>query len=374
LKIAYVTWKNPYDKKTWSGTEYSMITSLEKEHSVTHIKPSLSKLMWYILNLKEWYYKKTKGEKYRFIYDISIAKRFGKQAVKEIEKSKYDIIFAPDSTTMAFLNTNTPKIYLSDATFNLILDYYPQKERNMESGDKVERKALENTDGIMIPSKWAKENIVNYYGIKEEKVKIVPFGANMEKIPKAEELKKDISEVIELLFVGVDFERKGGAIAVEALKILNKRGIKSKLTIIGCNPEIKDMENITIIPYLNKNIKEDAQKMYDLYLNSDIFILPTRAECAGIVFCEASAFGMPIVATKTGGVSQSVNDGENGYCLDIEAGAKEYADKIEEITKDKEEYIKFRKRTREKFDRELNWNSWLLEFNKLAEKLIKEKK
>lgn len=373
MKIAYVTWKNPYDKKTWSGTEYSMITTLEKEHVVIHIKPYLSKVMWYILNLKEWYYKKVKSEKYRFIYDISIAKKIGKQVKKRIGKEQYDIIFAPDSTTMSFIESNISKIYLSDATFNLLLDYYPQKEKNMATGDIVERKALENADGIMIPSSWAKENIVNYYGIKEEKVKIVPFGANMEKIPKIEELKKDVSEVIELLFVGVDFERKGGAIAVEALKILNERGVKSKLTIIGCNPKLDNMENITVIPYLNKNIKEDAEKMYNKYLKSDIFILPTRAECAGIVFCEASAFGMPIVATKTGGVPQLVNNGENGYCLDIADGAKEYADKIEEITANKEEYLKFRKRTREKFERELNWNSWLSEFNKLAEKLIKEK-
>lgn len=374
MKIAYVTWKNPYDKKTWSGTDYFMINSLEKKYDVKTIRPEISKITWEIINIKKYMYRLLKKENYQFIYDIAMAKNFAKQIEKELKKEKYDLIFAPDSTALAFLKNDIPKIYLSDATFNLITNYYPNQLNNMKSGDIIEKKALENADAIIIPSKWAKENIVNHYKIKEEKVNIVSFGANLEKIPEKKEIRQDISDVLKLLFVGVDFERKGGDIAVKTLEILNNSGIKTNLTIIGCNPEIPKKENIVIIPYLNKHDKEDLKRMYDIYLNSDIFILPTRAECAGIVFSEASAFGLPIISTKTGGVPQAVVDGENGYCLNLEDKAEEYVEKIKLIISDKEEYLKMKIRTKDKFEKKLSWSNWLNEFDSIAEKIIKEKK
>ncbi|MCB4235988.1 glycosyltransferase family 4 protein [Kaistella anthropi] len=82
---------------------------------------------------------------------------------------------------------------------------------------------------------------------------------------------------------------------------------------------------------MNKNKTEDYERLKQLLSQSHLLFLPTRAECYGIVYCEASAYGLPSIATATGGVTSIVKDGVNGFALPENAGAEEYAEKIAEI-------------------------------------------
>ena len=108
------------------------------------------------------------------------------------------------------------------------------------------------------------------------------------------------------------------------------------LTIIGCIPPVAINEkDITVIPFINKHNEEAGLTALSISsVNSDFLLLPTRAECAGVVFCEASAFGIPSITTDTGGVSTYVEDGINGFALPLAARAEAYADKIEQYTSD----------------------------------------
>ena len=56
------------------------------------------------------------------------------------------------------------------------------------------------------------------------------------------------------------------------------------------------------VGFLNKNIPEQYQKLITIMGRCNLFLLPTKAECAGIVLCEASAFGLPIFTFDTGGL------------------------------------------------------------------------
>ena len=98
--------------------------------------------------------------------------------------------------------------------------------------------------------------------------------------------------------------------------------------------------------------------------------MPTRAECAGIVFCEASAFGVPSITTNTGGVSTNVQDGINGFALPPEATATDYAEKIEELFFDDAAYRQLIKNSRKKFEEELNWEHWGKTFYGIAQKIL----
>jgi glycosyltransferase involved in cell wall biosynthesis len=93
--------------------------------------------------------------------------------------------------------------------------------------------------------------------------------------------------------------------------------------------------------------------------------LPTRAECYGIVFCEASAYGLPVVTTNTGGVSGAVKDGVNGFLLSVDADADEYAIKIMELFSNDEKYYSLVKSSRDLFEKKLNWDAWALEVKKI---------
>ena len=197
------------------------------------------------------------------------------------------------------------------------------------------------------------------------------FGANLDIIPGIESLRTEKNKTCQLLFLGVEWERKGGQIALDTFYKLQKDGVPVQLTIIGCVPPVAVTDkNITVIPFINKHNKEEAAQLYDIFRNSNFLLLPTRAECAGIVFCEASAFGVPSITTDTGGVSSYVQDGVNGFALPLAATAVEYAEKIKAIFSDDATYRLLSNSSRKKYDEELNWNSWGKTFHSIAENIL----
>ena len=123
-----------------------------------------------------------------------------------------------------------------------------------------------------------------------------------------------------MLFVGVDWEKKGGKIAFETLLELERLGISAHLTIVGCVPpsDIRH-KNLRLAGSLNKNDSSQRRQLYHLYRNADFFLLPTRAECYGIALCEANAFGLPAITTDTGGIADIIENGKNGYRLPMSA-------------------------------------------------------
>jgi glycosyltransferase involved in cell wall biosynthesis len=222
----------------------------------------------------------------------------------------------------------------------------------------MEKMALERSSLAFYASHWAANSAIKDYQIDPQKVKVVPFGANMTEIPNYSETQRESNKKIRLLFVGKDWERKGGAIAIETFSELKKAGYGCELIIVGSTvPGNAIDSDIKVYQYLDKANETDKKILYELYTKADFFLLPTRQECYGVVFCEANAFGLPIITTNTGGIPTIVQDGFNGYKLSLEATGKEFAEKIIEIFEQPDLYKQMRFESRKRYDELLNWNS-----------------
>jgi len=110
-----------------------------------------------------------------------------------------------------------------------------------------------------------------------------------------------------------------------------------------------------VIPFLNKNKKEDAEILRKLYIESNFFIMPSRKEFYGVVFCESAAFGLPVLSSITGGIPTIVKDGVNGYLLPLSADGKDYAEKIIEII-NSGTYEHLCNSSRQRYEEVLNWD------------------
>lgn len=221
----------------------------------------------------------------------------------------------------------------------------------------------------MLASDWCKQSAINDYGLSEEKISVVPLGANLDLIPAMEELNVDGNNC-RLLLLAVEWQRKGGAIALETFYQLKKKGINATLHIIGCVPPVAINDtSVTVIPYLNKNKPDEFQQLHQILLQTDYLLLPTRAEAAGVVFCEASAYGIPTITTNTGGVTTYVRYGMNGFSLPPDAGAELYAEKIASLYNDITAYKSLCKSSRELYEQDLNWNAWGKQFQQIASSL-----
>lgn len=81
------------------------------------------------------------------------------------------------------------------------------------------------------------------------------------------------------------------------------------MTIVGIknlDNRVKELNFVNYLGFLDKEDKKDYRKYLDAWKKVNILLLPTRAECAGIVFNEASAFGVPSLSVDTGGVADYV--------------------------------------------------------------------
>jgi glycosyltransferase involved in cell wall biosynthesis len=93
-----------------------------------------------------------------------------------------------------------------------------------------------------------------------------------------------------------------------------------------------------------------------LFSNAHFLILPTRAECVANVFAEACCFGLPILATDTGGVATAVLNDVNGHVLPYDDPGIKYADRIIEAWSSPEKYRALSSGARTLYDTTLNWH------------------
>ena len=365
LRIAYLTTNDPKDRRSWSGTEYQMARALEKHcGEVFNVGPlplfsaKVGKIIQRGLRL-------VTGKTYLNTHTISVSRKLGKMAEEKMAGAACDVIFAPaGSVPLAHLHTQIPIVYLSDATHRLMVDYYVEFSSmlasSIRSADQIEQLAIRNAKQLIYPSAWAARSAVQDYGANPESVHVVPFGANMDEWPSRERvLEPPPHDKCRMLFVGTNWERKGGEIAFDTLLAMERLGVPAELTIVGCRPpERFHHANLRVIPFLNKNNPQERAQLEELYLKSHFFLLPTRAECFSIALCEANAYGLPILSTHTGGLPELVWEGQNGFLLPMEARGDQYAARMLEIYNNPGRYRELKASSREQFETRLNWDAW----------------
>lgn len=373
LKIAFLTCNDSTDKKSYSGTHYYMGQALIRNgFDVTFIGPlkPWEEFFGRIINRLTLIFLK---KKFRFQDTPYFSKLYAAMALKKMKGINFDFIFAPAaSKEIAFLKTEIPIVYTSDCTWKLIHNYYSKFSNILPSSviqsDLIERRAIKNASLLLYPSQWVANSALKDYDAGVSKVGIIPWGANMDEIPSPEiAMNRKRSDECRLFFLGVHWQRKGGEIALQTLLELERMGVNAHLTICGSVPPQPVFHpRVTIIPFLSKKIPEQQKKLEALFEQSDFLLVPSRAECYGIVFAEASSYGLPSVSTDTGGVSAVVKEGVNGFLLPINATGKNYAELIHRIYNDEQLYSSLVKSAHKHYDDEINYDTWA---QRLKEKL-----
>jgi len=119
-----------------------------------------------------------------------------------------------------------------------------------------------------------------------------------------------------LLFVARDFEAKGGPVALEALRLVRERRPETRLLVAG--PETGD-PGLEGVEWLGPKSRDELYR--DVYPRADLFLYPTRADCAPLVVMEALAHGLPVVAPNAFALPELVQDGVTGLLFEPEDAA-----------------------------------------------------
>ncbi|WP_413533396.1 glycosyltransferase family 4 protein [Empedobacter brevis] len=373
IRVAFVSNSNPLDKTSWSGTQFQIFKSLQNQFE--YVKAITCDNKWLkIFGIINKITIPLFNKKYNYQHSLFRSYFQSKAIQKSLNKENFDVIFcSAGSTEIAYLNTNIPIVYLSDSSFGQLADYYDvfknlfnfsKKESNL-----VELKALNKASHIIYPTNWAKNYVIKNYDISPSKISKIHFGANINDNLINYNLKKlNQKKTFNILFLGVYWERKGGDIVLETFTKLKMLEKNVHLTICGSNPYVTDSD-ISIFPFIDKNNEKEIKKLIEILEETDLLFVPTRAECYGIVFNEAGAFGIPVLTTKTGGVPEIVIDNYNGYTLDLNEKSDSYLEIILNIMNNNELYSNLSHNARKKYTEENNWNFFGLQVRKIIENI-----
>ena len=365
MRIVYVSNNNPFNINNWSGTPHHLISALRKHHEIVWIGGG-------VINGASWHHRFLHNHKrfnvLDYIPDIC------RMVSDDINCNNFDAVISATYSMCSELDIDIPLIAFCDLTYSLCTKYLKRSVPQMKDRCmREEEKFLRSAGAVIYSSDFARKSAISDYNIPSDKISVIDFGANIPE-PVDVEVSSFSRDICKLTFVGRNWEKKGGPKVLEAFRLLKRQGFPCELTIIGCKPpiEIND-EGLEVIPWLDKSNIADLVR-YDIILrNSHFMVLPTVFDAYGIVFCEASAYGVPSIAANVGGVSQPICDGKNGYLLSPDATPQDYADKIRDTFMDEKKYCQLRQSSRLEYETRLNWDRWADKVTGIIEGLVEKK-
>lgn len=360
MRLAYVTEYDAADVHNWSGIGFHMRRALEEAGIDTcpigdltgrYALPLLGKKVWYRL----------KAERYHSDRAPRLLRHHARQV--EAALGEVDAIFSPGTLPTSAVKSDKPLIFWTDATFAGMVDFYPEFSHlcaeTLRDGHAAEQQILTRCALAVYASDWAAASAIRHYDVDPAKVKVVPFGANLIHPKSRSEVAALLAQKqvdrCDLLFIGVDWARKGGDTALAVTDRLRARGIEAHLHIVGCVPPFTPPPYVTVHGFLSKRRPHDVARLEALMTTAHFLIVPSRAECFGIVFAEASAYGLPSLATDVGGIPSAIENGRNGQTFTLEASADAYVDFIIRTMASRGDYDALALRAHALFETRLNW-------------------
>ncbi|MGI9144549.1 MAG: glycosyltransferase family 4 protein [Candidatus Planktophila sp.] len=210
-------------------------------------------------------------------------------------------------------------------------------------------------------------------------VKIAPGIDTGHFIPQPDSMAKRISLGLEnkkiIISVGRLVHRKGQDKLIEAMPMIIKRIPNAHLLLVGEGPYRGHLENLVRKLNLQENVTFAGRILFDKlpsYLSAaDLFAMPSRSrffglevEGLGIVYLEASACGIPVVAGNSGGAPDAVLDGITGLCVDG-TNVEQIASAVIEICSDAQRASEMGANGRNWIVDQWRWEIWSKEFNSL---------
>lgn len=170
-----------------------------------------------------------------------------------------------------------------------------------------ERKLFREATLNFLFSDFQASFLIDQYGCSPEQV--VRAGAGCNVVPSAAPIENNDYGNRHILFVGVDWLRKGGPELLAAFEIVQRRFPDARLTIVGCSPSVglPNCETVGLVP---------VEQVSEYYRRASVFCLPTRKEPFGIALIEALAHKLPVVSTRLPSIVDSVREGIDGFLVE----------------------------------------------------------
>jgi glycosyltransferase involved in cell wall biosynthesis len=369
MNLAIASIHDLHDQRRGSGTFYNMAREIERQgHTVARIGPFTFDVP-FAARLVNAVHRRT-GKRHPLFLDPFVGKRTGIQVARQLTGMDYDVLLTKDMAIAAFTPTSKPVVVYTDV---MITPNYSEKNLpgcrlgNMSAMAlglcrRTLRKALDHSALAIFPTEWSAQ-AARAYCRDTSKIKVVPFGANMTDpgpyVAEGRTWEKVSGKgCFDLLFVGKEWVRKGGDVAVETVRCLNAGGLKTRLHVVGARaPGEVPPEQVRQYGLLDKSKPEELQLLKRLYTEADAFILPSSSEGYVNSALEASAFGLPALAYDADGVRNSVIPNCTGLLFPLGSPGRVFADAVSSWHQRPAAYEALARGARLRYETSANWPS-----------------
>lgn len=357
MRIAVLSTSSPHSRASWSGIPFFATREIVRRFAdVTVIDtPLVDRLM-----IKAHKFGKSRVQLLREPLVVNAYAAFLRRKLKPVAPDVVVSIGAPQK--IGGLVRDYPVVHATDAMFDTIVRYYPRyaglHPRSRRLGHSLQQRIVDRGAGLLVASRWAQQSAAGHYRCPPERITIAPMGANLETIPPPRAPRPNTGP-LRLLFIGYDWERKGGRLVLAIHEALRRQQGDAELHIVGCTPrEATGRPGVHVHGPVSKAYPPHALLFERLLNEANFFCMPSHQEAYGLVYCEACAYALPPVARATGGVGEIIRHGENGLLLAEDATAEAYAQAILAVWRDEDAYREMQLAARAAFETRLNWQAW----------------
>lgn len=365
MHLLLATVEDPYNPKSWSGTAFHLRQALEASFDRVTVLSSPRPERSLMNTLPR---AALGRERYPLWISPTALRAYARRLEQAMADHQPDAVLCVSSQHLVHLKpTPLPVFMFSDAPWMAYMEAYRDYDPLPLRGPAFAREeaaAARRITGVVYPSPWACSDARERFGLSADRVHLVPMGANqhctLDDDAVAGLIARRCQGPLQLLFIGKDWERKGGPYAVEVVRQLRSSGVDAHLTVIGCHPPLSadDLGFVTAHGFLASSVPADRERLTRAFEQADFFILPSRAECYGLVFAEAQSYGLPCLGFDAHGVPGVVANGETGLLFPKDRPAKDTAVQIAALVRDRDSYTAMAAMARQRYLRDLNWSAF----------------
>ncbi|MBD3282353.1 MAG: glycosyltransferase, partial [Candidatus Portnoybacteria bacterium] len=204
----------------------------------------------------------------------------------DLIKDRLDVVFVP-SHGVSFGSGRVVSV-VQGLEYEAVPDMYSFGDRWFKR--RVVKKSIDFSDAVVVPSKKTKNDLVDFYGIDESKISIIPHGVSA--------FDGDKADGRYILYLGSGHKRKNIIGLINAFSLLrSKYGIDHRLVIAGCS-ELGSFDGVDFRGVV------DFDEKWRLLRGADVFVFPSFYEGFGFPVLEAQSVGVPVACSDRGSLKE----------------------------------------------------------------------
>lgn len=200
-----------------------------------------------------------------------------------------------------------PHFTIVDSTLAAVRQRYRElfqsSERSLDRVHAFQQRVYDGSSGVFTMGRYVRDSLVRDYQVAPHRAVAIGAGPNIVLGKRS-----NVVGSQNILFVGTNWERKGGPPLLEAFRRIRRKYPQAQFNIVGCSPDINE-PGVNVI---GRVAREDLHRHFS---EARLFALPTIHEAFGIAFVEALHFGLPIIGTSIGAIPEFAEDGVNGFTV-----------------------------------------------------------